>query len=139
MYKNAEAFKEYIVKEKLNMVVSDDIPEYTSFRLPGQILACGSQVDILVMFTNDDLHAHMYMLNFADVEESCDRAVLYEVINSLNTVYTLVTFFENEDHLSAKCCIPIGNNFEPKMVIEMLQVISSSISNEYEKLSDIIK
>ena len=135
MLQNTRDFHAYVVENNIPMNISESIKGYKVFKVPEiQEFECGAQANILVMITDDDLQAEIYLLNLLTVREGKDKTAIYDYINRLNTQYPLSTFFENEGKVNIRCTIPFNNNFNSKLILDMINYLRQTVDEEYDRL-----
>ena len=139
MKENAKLFQQFINKNQLPLVVSDAIEGFTTFAVPGEQIIKGTNVRAVIAITNDDCYADMYIYDIANViNEDTVKARLYKLLNDLNSTYKFISFYEVNNVVSAKCCIPFNNNFDSQLVFNILSVLSGAVDDEIDTIVNTI-
>jgi hypothetical protein len=144
MRNNAIAFEKYISEHKIQMNKAVNVDEFTIFTFPEKIVIDGIEKQVLgggnerravLALRDDDTLVDIYCFHITSIPNSDKvRTLLYQLFNELNSTYKYLTFFENENVISAKICIPFNNNFDSELVFEMLAVIFQAVEQEYPKI-----
>jgi len=135
MLENTRKFHAYVVENNIPMTISESLKGYKIFKVPEiQEFESGAMANILVMLTDDDLQAEIYLLDLLTVSQSKDKTAIYDYINRLNTQYPLSTFFENDGKINVRCTIPFSDNFNSKLIIDMINYLRQTVDEEYGRL-----
>jgi hypothetical protein len=135
MKQNAKLFQQFINKNKLPMVTSENIEGFTTFAIPQEQIIKGTKVRVLIAITNDDCYADIYIYDIANViNDDTIKAKLYKLLNDLNSSYKFISFYEVSNVINAKCCIPFSDNFDAQLVFNILSVLSNAVEDEFDNI-----
>ncbi|GCD09826.1 hypothetical protein [Clostridium tagluense] len=135
MGQNAKLFQQFINENTIPMVTNNNIEGFTTFVIPEEQAIKGAKVKVVVAITDDDAYADMYIYDIANViNDDTVKAKLYKLLNDLNSSYKFISFYEIDNIINAKCCIPFSNNFDAQLVFNILSVLSSAVEDEYDNI-----
>ena len=135
MGKSADLFQIFINENAIPMVTNKNIEGFTTFVIPQEQVIKDTKVRVLVAITDDDAYADMYIYDIANViNDDNVKAKLYKLLNDLNSCYKFISFYEIDNIINAKCCIPFSDNFDAQLVINILSVLSRAVEDEYDKI-----
>lgn len=145
MSSNVEKFEKYLEENKIVMLKGTNIENYTQFTFPEKleingevknIWGGGKYSRVVLALSNDNTVADLYCFNIIKVPEKVDLYKLYTVLNELNATYKFLTFYESEDFVSAKACLPFADEtFSPEFISNFIQMMYQSIKKEYPKIA----
>ncbi|MBU3127066.1 hypothetical protein LGL55_20580 [Clostridium tagluense] len=135
MGQNAKLFQQFINENTIPMVTNNNIEGFTTFVIPEEQAIKSAKVKVVVAITDDDAYADMYIYDIANViNDDTVKAKLYKLLNDLNSSYKFISFYEIDNIINAKCCIPFSNNFDAQLVFNILSVLSSAVEDEYDNI-----
>jgi hypothetical protein len=135
MKENANLFQQFINENKLPLISSDTIDGFTTFIIPEEQVIKGTKVRAVIAITNDDCYADIYIYDIANViNDDTIKAKLYKLLNDLNSTYKFISFYEVNNVVNAKCCIPFSNNFDGQLVFNILSVLVNAVEDEFDKI-----
>lgn len=146
MRHNCKEFEEFIKKNNIPMNEGKNIDAFTIFAFPEKItidgierpvLGGGTERRAVIALRDDDTLADIYVFHITSTptdEES--KLKLYKLLNELNTVYKYICFYENNNVVSVKACIPFNDNFDPAIVFETLTIMFQAVEDEYDKIRE---
>ena len=135
MGQNAKLFQLFINKNNIPMISNKNIEDFTTFVFPAQQSIKDTKVKVVVALTDDDLYADMYIYDITNViNDDTIKAKLYKLLNDLNSTYKFISFYEIDNVINAKCCIPFSDNFDAKLVFDIFSVLSSAVEDEYDNI-----
>lgn len=139
MGQNANLFQLFINKNNIPMITNKNIEGFTTFVFPAKQSIKDTKVKVVVALTDDDLYADMYIYDITNViNDNTIKANLYKLLNDLNSTYKFISFYEIANVLNAKCCIPFSDNFDAKLVFDILSVLSNAVEDEYDDIMKIL-
>ncbi|MGV8983386.1 hypothetical protein [Clostridium sp.] len=139
MGKSADLFQIFINENAIPMVTNKNIEGFTTFVIPQEQAIKGAKVKVLVAITDDDAYADMYIYDIATViNDDTVKAKLYKLLNDLNSCYKFISFYEIDNIINAKCCIPFSDNFDAQLVINILAVLSRAVEDEYDNIMKVL-
>lgn len=135
MKKNAKLFQQYINENTIPMVTNNNIEGFTTFVIPEEQIIKDAKVKVVVAITDDDAYADMYIYDIANViNDDTVKSKLYKLLNDLNSSYKFISFYEIDNIINAKCCIPFSDNFDSQLVFNILSVLSRAVEDEYDNI-----
>ena len=135
MGQNANLFQQFINENKLPMVTNNNIEGFTTFVIPEEQAIKDTKVKVVVAITEDDSYADMYIYDITNViNDDTVKAKLYKLLNDLNSSYKFISFYEVDNVINAKCCIPFSDNFDAQLVFDILSVLSRAVEDEYDNI-----
>ncbi|MBW9157087.1 hypothetical protein [Clostridium tagluense] len=135
MGQNAKLFQQFINENTIPMVTNNNIEGFTTFVIPEEQAIKSAKVKVVVAITDDDAYADMYIYDIANViNDDTVKAKLYKLLNDLNSSYKFISFYEIDNIINAKCCIPFSNNFDAQLVFNILSVLSNAVEDEYDNI-----
>ncbi|MBZ9636722.1 hypothetical protein [Clostridium sp. FP1] len=135
MGQNAKLFQQFINENTIPMVTNNNIEGFTTFVIPEEQAIKNAKVKVVVAITDDDAYADMYIYDIANViNDDTVKAKLYKLLNDLNSSYKFISFYEVDNIINAKCCIPFSTNFDAQLVFNILSVLSSAVEDEYDNI-----
>ena len=135
MGQNAKLFQQFINENTIPMLTNNNIEGFTTFVIPEEQAIKDAKVKVVVALTDDDTYADMYIYDIANViNEDIVKAKLYKLLNDLNSSYKFISFYEAANVINAKCCIPFSDNFDAKLVFDILSVLSRAVEDEYDNI-----
>ncbi len=135
MGQNAKVFQQFINKNNIPMVTNNNIEGFTTFVIPEEQIIKAAKVKVLVALTDDDAYADMYIYDIASViNDDTVKSKLYKLLNDLNSSYKFISFYEIDNIINAKCCIPFSDNFDAQLVFNILSVLSGAVEDEYDNI-----
>ena len=135
MGQNAKLFQQFINENNIPMLTNNNIEGFTTFVIPEEQAIKDAKVKVVVAITDDDAYADMYIYDIANViNDETLKAKLYKHLNDLNSTYKFISFYEAANVINAKCCIPFSDNFDAKLVFDILSVLSRAVEDEYDNI-----
>ena len=135
MGQNANLFQKFINEHKLPMMTNNNIEGFTTFVIPEEQSIKDAKVKVVVAMTDDDAYADMYIYDITNVvNDDAIKAKLYKLLNDLNSTYKFISFYEMDNVINAKCCIPFSDNFDAQLVFDILSVLSRAVEDEYDNI-----
>lgn len=144
MRNNATAFEKYINNHGVQMNKGVNVDEFTIFSFPEKItidgvekhvLGGGSERRAVIALRDDDSLADIYCFHIMSTpQDDKIKALIYQLFNELNSTYKYITFFEDQNVVSAKICIPFNNNFDAELVFQMLGILFQAVEQEYPRI-----
>ncbi len=143
MRNNASIFEKYLEEHTIPMNKGLNIDDVTIFSFPEKITIKGVERPVLgggqerravISLTDDDSLADIYCFHITSVPKDISKIKLYALFNQLNSTYKYISFFEDNNVVSVKSCIPFNDNFDPDVVFQTLTVIFTAVEQEYPKL-----
>ncbi|MGH4137815.1 hypothetical protein [Clostridium sp.] len=135
MVQNAKLFQQFINENSIPMVTNNNIEGFTTFAIPEEQAIKDAKVKVVVALTDDDAYADMYIYDIANViNDDNVKSKLYKLLNDLNSTYKFISFYEMENIINAKCCIPFSDNFDARLVLDILAVLSRAVEDEYDNI-----
>jgi len=135
MGKNAKLFQQFINENTIPMVTNNNIEGFTTFIIPEEQAIKDTKVKVVVAITDDDAYADMYIYDITNViNDETVKTKLYKLLNDLNSSYKFISFYEMNNIINAKCCIPFSDNFDAQLVLNILSVLSSAVEDEYDNI-----
>lgn len=135
MGQNAKLFQQFINENNIPMLTNNNIEGFTTFVIPEEQAIKDAKVKVVVAITDDDAYADMYIYDIANViNDDTVKAKLYKHLNDLNSTYKFISFYEAANVINAKCCIPFSDNFDAKLVFDILSVLSRAVEDEYDNI-----
>ncbi|MBU3143560.1 hypothetical protein [Clostridium sp. CF012] len=135
MGQNAKLFQQFINENSIPMMTNNNIEGFTTFVIPEEQAIKDAKVKVVVAITDDDAYADMYIYDIANViNDDTLKAKLYKLLNDLNSCYKFISFYEAGNVINAKCCIPFSDNFDAKLVFDILSVLSRAVEDEYDNI-----
>ncbi len=132
---NANLFQQFIKENNLPMVINNNIEGFTTFVIPEEQSIKDTKVKVVVALTEDDSYADMYIYDITNViNDDAVKAKLYKLLNDLNSSYKFISFYEVDNVINAKCCIPFSDNFDARLVFDILSVLSRAVEDEYDTI-----
>lgn len=132
---NANLFQQFINENNLPMVINNNIEGFTTFVIPEEQSIKDTKVKVVVALTEDDSYADMYIYDITNViNDDAVKAKLYKLLNDLNSSYKFISFYEVDNVINAKCCIPFSDNFDARLVFDILSVLSRAVEDEYDTI-----
>jgi hypothetical protein len=143
---NTKAFEKFIEDHQIPMNKGMNIDEFTIFSFPEKITVNGVEKPVLgggtekravIALRDDDTLADIYVFHITSTPSDENTKIkLYKLFNDLNSTYKYVSFYEDQNVVSAKASIPFNNNFDAEIVFETLSVIFQAVEAEYEGIMD---
>jgi hypothetical protein len=135
MGQNANLFQQFINENKIPMLTNNNIEGFTTFVIPEDQAIKDTKVKVVVALTEDDSYADMYIYDITNViNDDTVKAKLYKLLNDLNSCYKFISFYESDNVINAKCCIPFSDNFDARLVFDILSVLSRAVEDEYDNI-----
>lgn len=135
MGQNANLFQQFVNENKLPMVTNTNIEGFTTFVIPEEQSIKDAKVKVVVALTDDDSYADMYIHDITNViNDDTVKSRLYKLLNDLNSSYKFISFYEVDNVINAKCSIPFSDNFDARLVFDILSVLSRSVEEEYDTI-----
>ena len=135
MGQNANLFQQFLNENKLPMITNNNIEGFTTFVIPEEQSIKDAKVKVVVALTEDDSYADMYIYDITNVvNDDAIKAKLYKLLNDLNISYKFISFYEVDNVINAKCCIPFSDNFDARLVFDILSVLSRAVEDEYDNI-----
>ncbi|MGH4123011.1 MAG: hypothetical protein ACREV6_08805 [Clostridium sp.] len=135
MGQNAKLFQQFINENTIPMLTNNNIEGFTTFVIPEEQSIKDAKVKVVVAITDDDAYADMYIYDIANIiNDDTIKAKLYKLLNDLNSTYKFISFYELGNVINAKCCIPFSDNFDAKLVFDILSVLSRAVEDEYDNI-----
>lgn len=144
MRDNATAFEKYINDHGIHMNKGVNIEDFTIFTFPEKtiiggvekyVLGGGNERRAVIALRDDDTLADIFCFHIASVpNDDNKKALLYKLFNELNSTYKYLSFYEDDNVISSKICIPFNNNFDAELIFEMLAVIFQAAEQEYPRI-----
>lgn len=143
MRNNALIFEKYLEEHKIPMNKGLNIDNVTIFSFPEKLTVNGVERPLLgggqerravISLSDDDSLADIYCFHIASVPKDVDKFKLYSLFNNLNSTYKYISFFEDNNVISCKSCIPFNNNFDADIVFQTLSIIFSALDEEYKNI-----
>ena len=144
MRNNAITFESYISDHGIQMNKGMNVDEFTIFSFPEKItidgverfvLGGGNERRAVIALRDDDSLVDIFCFHIATVpDDDKIKGLLYQLFNELNSTYKYITFYEDQNVISSKICIPFNNNFDAELVFEMLAVIFQAVEQEYPRI-----
>ncbi len=75
-----------------------------------------------------------FCFNIASISKAQDKYKLYALFNELNSTYKYVSFYEDNEIISAKVSLPFNDNFDADLVFQTLSIIFRAVDEEYPKI-----
>ena len=139
MGQNAKLFQQFINENNIPMITNNNIEGFTTFVIPEEQAIKDARVKVMVAITEDDAYADMYIYDIANViNDDALKAKLYKLLNDLNSTYKFISFYEAANVINAKCCIPFSHNFDARLVLDILSVLSRAVEDEYDNIMKVI-
>lgn len=149
MRNNALAFEKYIGEHEIHMNKGMNVEDFTIFTFPEKVVIDGVERPVLgggaerravIALRDDDTLADIFCFHIATVpNDETKKTLLYKLFNELNSTYKYISFYEDQNVVSSKICIPFNNNFDAELVFEMLAVIFQAAEQEYPRIMARIK
>ncbi len=143
MRNNAIEFEKYIEEHRLPLNKGLNVDEFTIFSFPEKITINGVTKPVLgggqdrravISLRDDDTLADIFCFNIASISKAQDKYKLYALFNELNSTYKYVSFYEDNEIISAKVSLPFNDNFDADLVFQMLSIIFRAVDEEYPKI-----
>ncbi|GAA0116891.1 hypothetical protein [Clostridium senegalense] len=143
MRNNSKDFEDFLEARKIPMNKGMNIDNVTIFSFPEKlningverpVLGGGVEKRAVISLTDDDTLADIYIFHITSIPQEDNKIELYKLFNELNSTYKYISFYENDNVVNAKACIPFNNNFNAEIVFETLTVMFHAIEEEYEKI-----
>lgn len=141
---NVEIFDKYLEENKIYMLKGTNVEGFTHYSFPEKITVDGVEKRVLgggtvrralIALKNDDNYVDIFCFNITNIPEKVDLYKLYTVLNELNTTYKFITFYEVNDMVSVKSCMPFTKeNFDPQQAFQILSIIFKSVEAEYSRI-----
>lgn len=136
MTKNAKLFKEYLIKNNLNLEFSDeDNDTYIEIR---ETLKSGIKVRIGIVFNEDDTLISIYVIDLVTIMDISKKNLILNKINELNNHYSILKFTFEDNSIQINTFIPVKNNFKAEIIMDYLLGLYKIIENEYPVLMKIV-
>lgn len=146
---NVELFDKYLEDNKIAMLKGTNVPDFTHYSFPEtikidgevkRVIGGGKTRRALIAIRNDNNYVDVFCFNIAMVPEKIDLYKLYTVLNELNTYYKFITFYEANDMISVKSCMPFtAKGFEPQIAFQILSIIFKAVEDEYPRIAATLK
>lgn len=143
MRNNALEFEKYIEEHKLPLNKGLNVDDFTIFTFPEKITingvtkpvqGGGQEKRAVIALRDDDTLADIFCFHIAQTPANLDKYKLYSIFNELNSTYKYVTFYEDNNVISAKSSIPFNDNFDADLVFQTLSIIFMAVDEEYPKI-----
>jgi len=144
MRNNSTAFEKYINENNIQMNKGVNVDEFTIFTFPEKIVVDGVERFVLgggaerravLALRDDDTLVDIFCFHIASTpNDDKVKGLLYALFNELNSTYKYITFYEDQNVINAKICLPLNNNFDAELVFEMLAVIFQAVEQEYPRI-----
>lgn len=90
-------------------------------------------VALMALFNDSDRYVTLICFKYLPFPPEKKPAML-EMINTLNSEYTMVKFVESGDAVSIQVVVPFHDNFSTEVIIDMVSLIFRSMKDEHQRL-----
>ncbi len=136
MAQNAPAFEEFLKKQEI--VLEKNTHEDNTLFVIHENLEDVGHVALMALFNDSDRYVTLICFKYLGFPTEKKPAML-EMINTLNSEYTMVKFVESGDALSIQIVVPFHDNFSPEVIIDMISLIFRAIKDEHPRLLSVLQ
>lgn len=136
MAQNALAFEEYLKKQ--DIVLEKNSHDDNTLYVIRENLEEVGPVSLMALFNDSDRYVTLICYKYLGFASEKKPAML-ELINTLNTEYTMVKFVESGDAVSVQIAVPFHDNFTPEVIIDMISLVFQAMKEEHARFMGVLK
>jgi hypothetical protein len=124
-------FAAYLAEKGINlenMVFEDSVAYLVRETLPNV-----GPVAITALFNNNDRIVTVICHQYLKITNPSKKQTVLELINTLNTEYTMGKFTESAGAVTIQIIVPFHDNFSPELIIEMISLVLEAIKEEHPR------
>lgn len=136
MAQNSLLFDEYLKEKGVNL--EKKIHEESVAYIVREALPNVGPVAIVALFNNNDRIVTVICHQYLKITNPHKKQAVLELINTLNTEYTMSKFTESADAVTMQIIVPFHDNFKPGLIIEMISLVLEAIKEEHPRFMELM-
>lgn len=136
MAQNASMFEDYLRSQDITLEkqVNEDGVVY----VVREIIEAVGPVAAVALFNDNDRIVTVICYQYLKIAKPENKREIRELLNAINTEYTMVKFTESADAVTVQIALPFNDNFVPELIVEMIALLLQAIKEEHPRFMELI-
>lgn len=131
MGQNAATFEENLAQK--GIVLEKNRHEDNALYVIHENLEGIGHVSLMALFNDSDRYVTLICFKYLEFPPE-KRPAMLDMINRLNSEYTMVKFVETDNAVSIQIVVPFHDNFSTEVIFSMIALIFQSMKEENPRL-----